>query len=224
MLTSMLDDKDVEVRLATVAGLAEWKGKSGLDALHRAMNDPAPEVGFAAAKALWSRHDPAGRETLAAVLSGEMRTASGFLTVQKREAFHMMHTPKAMFLFAVEQGMGFVPLPGFGEGVASMQGLLADTGVSGRATAALLLGNDRGADTQAALIDALTDKEWQVRAAAIHSLALRNDPAMLDHLLPLLEDHKEAVRLRAAAACIRLEMVQAGNAPGKAKRRYRKAS
>ena len=52
------------------------------------------------------------------------------------------------------------------------------------------------------------DKDWSVRAAAIHSLALRNDPAVERDLTPLLEDKHQGVRLRAAAACLRLEYLR----------------
>jgi HEAT repeat protein len=44
-----------------------------------------------------------------------------------------------------------------------------------------------------------------VRAAACHALALRNDRKLEPDLIPLLEDKKPAVRLRAAAGCLRLE-------------------
>ena len=81
-----------------------------------------------------------------------------------------------------------VPLPGFGQGVSSMQALLTDPGVSGRATAALLLGKDKGPATRDALQDVLLEKDWSVRAAAVHALALRDDPARRKDLGPLLDD------------------------------------
>lgn len=61
-----------------------------------------------------------------------------------------------------------------------------------------------------ALKDALSDKDWSVRAAAVHSLSLRNDPALKKELGPLLQDDKEAVRMRAAAGYLRLSAIQAG--------------
>jgi HEAT repeat protein len=48
-----------------------------------------------------------------------------------------------------------------------------------------------------------------VRAAAVHSLALRNDTRFRPELEPLLTDDKEEVRLRAAAALLRLSAVAA---------------
>ncbi len=50
----------------------------------------------------------------------------------------MMHTQRTMFMFALVTGAAFAPVPGVGAGIASMQGLLSDTSVSGRATVALL--------------------------------------------------------------------------------------
>jgi HEAT repeat protein len=89
-------------------------------------------------------------------------------------------------------------------GVASMQALLTDTAVSGRAAAALMLATEKDQATLEALRDALSDADWSVRAAAVHSLALRRDPRLRTDLAPLLDDQNEAVRLRAAAAYLRL--------------------
>jgi HEAT repeat protein len=209
-LEQMLQDKDVQVRQSVVASLADVKSESATAALHKALDDAVPEVSFAAAKALWARKDPVGRDALLAILAKESKTSSNFFSKEKREGLRMMRTPRTTFLFAVEQGIGFVPLPGLGEGVASMQGILASSGVSGRASAALLLGADRNPATIDALQDALTDKDSAVRAAAVHSISLRNDPALKKELEPLLQDDKESVRLRAAAGYLRLSAIEAG--------------
>lgn len=209
-LVQMLQDKDVEVRQAVVASLADVKSASATAALHKALEDAVPEVSFAAAKALWARHDRAGRDALLAVLEGESKTSSNFFSKQKREALRMMHTPRTTFLFAVRQGAVFAPVPGLGQGIASMQGILASSAVPGRATAALLLGADRDPATIDALRDALSDKDSSVRAAAVHSISLRNDPALKKELEPLLEDDNESVRLRAAAGYLRLSAIEAG--------------
>ena len=47
-----------------------------------------------------------------------------------------------------------------------------------------------------------------MRAAAVHSLALWNDPSLQQDIVPLLDDKKEAVRLRAAAGYLRLVLVK----------------
>jgi HEAT repeat protein len=212
LLLNMTDDKDVPVRVAVAGSLSEINDKPALDALHKLLGDPVPEVSFAAAKALWNLHDPAGRQALLAVVEGESKTSSGYITSEMRTALRMMHTPTTTLLYAVRQGVGFVPVPGLGEGIASMQALLTDSGISGRATAVLLLGKDKDPALIPALKDALIDKNWTVRAAAVHSLALRNDPAMKKDVAPMLQDDKEGVRLRAAAAFLRLSAIQASAA------------
>jgi HEAT repeat protein len=214
----MLADKDVEVRLATVTSIVDLKNKRTIGALKNALNDDVPEVSFAAAKALWALQDPAGRDALVAVLSGETKIASGFLTRQKREALRMFQTPKTLFTFALMQGIGMAPIPGVGQGVSSLQGILSDPGVSGRAASALLLANDKSPEVLTALRDALADKDWSVRAAAVHALALRNNPAFAADLTPLFDDKKEAVRLRAAAGWLRLESIKPAAAKPPAKK------
>src|SRR5579883_805209 len=207
-LEAMLDDKDVEVRLATITSLVDLKSERTVPALRKALDSDVPEVSFAAAKALWTLDQPVGREALISVLSGDAKTSSGFITKEKRQALRMLHTPKTMFLFAMQQGANFAPIPGLGAGVSSLQGILSDASVSGRAATALLLGTDPDPDVLQALQDALDDKDWSVRAAAVHAIALRNDPALEPELVPLLEDKQEAVRVRAAAGYLRLEAIQ----------------
>jgi HEAT repeat protein len=207
-LEAMLDDKDVEVRLAAITSLVDLKSSRTVPALRKALDSDVPEVSFAAAKALWTLKEPLGRKALISVLSGDTKTSSGFITKQKRDALRMLHTPKTMFLFALQQGTNFVPVPGLGAGISSLQGILSDPSVSGRAATAILLSTDKGPEVLQALRDALADNDWSVRAAAVHAIALRNDPALESDLVPLLEDKKEAVRVRAAAGYLRLESIR----------------
>jgi HEAT repeat protein len=207
-LQMMLNDKDLDVKLATITSLVDLKNKRTVPTLRKALESEVPEVSFAAAKALWTLKDPQGREALISVLYGDEKTSSGFITKQKRQALRMLHTPKTMFMFALRSGASFAPVPGLGAGVSSLQGILSDPSVSGRAATALLLSTDPDPEVLHALQDALGDKDWSVRAAAVHAIALRNDPALMSSLVPLLEDKKEAVRVRAAAGYLRLESIQ----------------
>lgn len=204
-LESLLEDKDAEVRLAAVSSLAELKTPRTVRALRKALKDDVPEVGFSAAKALWAWNDAEGKDALQSMLIGETKVSSGFLSKQKRDAMRMMHTPKTLLMFAAKQGAGLAPVPGLGAGFSSVQGLVSDSGTSARATVALLLARDDDPETIQALREALRDREWSVRAAAIHSLAMRNRAGYAREILPLLEDKKEAVRLRAAAGWLRLQ-------------------
>ena len=207
-LEALLTDKDVEVRLAVIASLTDLKNDRTVPALSKALDDDVPEVAFAAARSLWALNDPEGKAALLSVLSGETKTSSGFIATQKRDAIRMMHTPKTMFLFALRQGAGLAPVPGLGAGISSMQALLSDPSVSGRATAALLLGKEKDEQTISELKDALHDKDWSVRAAGVHSLVLQDNPAFQADLVPLLDDKNEPVRLRAAAGYLRLETIK----------------
>jgi len=205
---ALLGDKDIEVKLAAITSLVDLKNKRTVPVLVEALRSEVPEVSFAAAKALWALNDPAGRDALVAVLMRETKTTSGFITKEKRDMIRMLHTPRTAFLFAVQQGVGFAPVPGLGAGISSLQGILADSGTSGRAASALLLTADTSAEVQNALQDALTDTDASVRAAAVHAIALRNDRGKMAMLVPLLDDKKDAVRLRAAAGYLRLEAIK----------------
>jgi HEAT repeat protein len=208
LMEGLIADKDVEVRLAAITSLADWKTRDSATFLRKALDDDTPEVSLAAARALYALHDPAGKTALLAILSGENKTSSGFLTKHKRDALRMLHTPKTAIWLGVRTGVAFVPVPGLGTGVASLNSLISDPGFSGRAMVALLLGAEKDTATLFALRECLMDGEWSVRAAAIHSLALRNDPAVLRDITPLLDDKNQAVRLRAAAAVLRLEQLK----------------
>jgi HEAT repeat protein len=208
-LDGMLNDKDVQVRVAVVSSLVDLKNPNTVPTLKTALADDVPEVSFAAAKALWGLKDPEGEDALLSVLSGETRASSKFFTKQKRDALRLLQTPRPLMMVAIRAGAGFAPVPGLGMGISSLQGILNDPTISGRAATALLLAPEKDPRVLAALIDALQDKEGSVRAAACHAVALHNDAKLEPNLIPLLDDKKPAVRLRAAAGCIRLESLPA---------------
>jgi HEAT repeat protein len=214
-LIAKLEDKDVEVRLGAVSSLSDVKNRAVTAALRKALEDEVPEVSFAAANALWARRDPAGRRALMAVLEGENKTSSSFLSKQKRDALRMLHTPRTALLFAARQGASFAPIPGLGGGISSMKAILTDPAISGRAATALLLGQQNDPATIAALKNALKEEDASLRAAAVHSLALKNNLAFRKDIAPLLDDDKESVRLRAAAAYLRLSTIQSRRVPPK---------
>ena len=97
------------------------------------------------------------------------------------------------------------PCRDWGYGLSSARGILSAADSSARAASLLLIGASRDPDLADAVESALTDKEWSVRAAAAHLIALHPFPQFREGLIPLLDDDKDAVRVRAAAAYIRLQ-------------------
>ena len=204
-LAPMLDDKDVAVRIAVVVTLGDFKDNRTLPLLKKALQDPVPEVDFAAAKVLYQLHDPDGVQFLLAVVSGESKASSSYLTKEKRGALRMLHTPTKLFTTIAIGAAGFAPVPGLGVGLSSAQGILSDPDSSARAATLLLIGSSQDPTLADAVGSALSDKEWSVRAAAAHLVAMHPFPEFLEKLVPLLDDDKGAVRERAAAAYIRIE-------------------
>ncbi len=204
-LAPMLDDHDVSVRIAVVVTLGDFKDNRTLPLLKKALQDPVPEVDFAAAKVLYQLHDPDGVQFLLAVVSGESKASSSYLSKEKRSALRMLHTPTKLFTTIAIDAAGFAPVPGLGFGLSSAQGILSDPDSSARAASLLLMGSSLDPTLADAVGSALSDKEWSVRAAAVHLVAMHPFPEFRENLVPLLDDKKDAVRVRAAAAYIRLQ-------------------
>jgi len=204
-LAPMLDDHDVSVRMTVVTTLGDFKDMRALPLLKKALRDPVPEVDFAAAKVLYQLHDRDGTQFLLAVASKESKASSSYLTKETRNAMHLLHTPTKLFTFVAIQAAGFAPVPGVGFGISSARGILSDPESSARAAALLLIGNSRIPALADTVESALSDKEWPMRAAAVHVIAVHPFPDYKEKLVPLLDDKKDAVRVRAAAAYLRLE-------------------
>ena len=72
-LEQMLQDKDVEVREAVVASLAEVKSKSATSALHKAMEDEVPEVFTSQTATVRGRMTLPKNGRLAALVVGDVK-------------------------------------------------------------------------------------------------------------------------------------------------------
>ncbi len=207
-LIDMMRDKDVDVRLATISSMLDVKGPEIMPTLRKALEDDVPEVSFSAAKALWMLDDPAGREAMLLLLQGESKMSSSQLSTKSRDTLRMFHTPKKLMIFIMRKGAGSSGVPGLGRGISSLEGMLIDGELTGRAGTVLLLSNDDDPKVQSAIRKGLTDKAWSVRAASAHAMAMQNNIDVQRELVPLLDDKKQAVRVRASAAYIRLELIK----------------
>jgi HEAT repeat protein len=204
-LETMLQDKDVTVRIAAISALADLKATESKPALEKTLKqDQVPEVGFAAAKALYALQDPAGKEALVNIYDGKINANSNVLKKQTRGFMREFHSFQSGAMFIVSQGIGYVPLPGVGEGFSAMADLLGDPNLSPRATALLLLAKEANPQSTDLIKKALTDADWSVRASAAQLIAHTARTELRESLVPLFEDKKEKVRFRAAGAYLHL--------------------
>jgi len=204
LVESAFEDKDYSVRQAACAAVAQMKSRQSITKLHNALNDKAPEVVFAAAKALYDLGDPTGREVLVAVLLGDQADSSGFFASSMHDMKAKMHDPKGLVMVGVKAGAGvFLGPASAGIGVA--EGLLKDANASGKTVAAALLADDKTPEASSAIRQALGDKNWTVRAAAARALALAGSMRDFKEIAALLDDKREEVQYSAAAAVIRLK-------------------
>ncbi|MES1257378.1 MAG: HEAT repeat domain-containing protein [Acidobacteriota bacterium] len=202
LIEGMLEDGDLGVRQAACNTLGDIRSRASIPQLRKMLDDKAPEVIFASAKALYLMGDPAGREVLSEVLLGEQKGASGFVSTSIRGAKLKLHDPKALLLIGVNQAAAFLGPAGAGVPVA--EELLKDGQASGKTVAALLLATDTTAESRAAVRAALSDKNWTVRAAALRAIALRDLTELYADAALLLDDKRDEVKDSAAAAMIRL--------------------
>jgi HEAT repeat protein len=208
-LDEFLKDKNVEVRLATVHALADLKSPQIKVALRKTLDqDSTPEVSFAAAKVLAGLDDPAGTMALKDVYDGKRKTRSSLVGRKKRSFFDEFHSPQSTFIFILSQGIGYVPVPGAGDGFSAISDLLKDPGLSDRAQVLFVLTRTKNRESIDLLQRALHDDDWSVRAAATQIIAHTARAELREQLLPLLEDKNQRVRLRAAGAYLHLWLVK----------------
>ena len=212
LVEAAFEDKDYSVRQAACVAIEQMKSRQSIGKLHEALNDKAPEVVFAAAKALYVMGDPTGRQVLVAVLLGDQADSSNFFASSIHEMKAKMHDPKGLVLIGVKEGAGAFLGPA-GMGIPVAEGLLKDANASGKTVAVALLAKDTQPETLKAIRQALGDKNWTVRAAASRTLAMADKTEAFGEIAALLDDKKDEVQYSAAAAVIRLKQPLAPRGP-----------
>jgi len=204
-LERSLQDKDVPVRIATVNALADLKLPGSEPDLEKTLKtDEVPEVAFAAAKALYAMGVPAGKAALMDVYDKKVNANSNVLKKKSRSVTRSFYSFKSATMFVVGQGIGYVPVPGVGEGLSAMNELLGDPDLSARAAVLLLLGREKTPAALDLLKRGLTDDDWSVRASAAQVIAYTGRSELEESLVPLFNDKKDKVRFRAAGAYLHL--------------------
>ncbi len=215
-LEGLLQDGNVNVRVAAVNAIADLKFTASIPALKKCLqDDTTPEVTFAAAKALYNMHDPAGENWLVDVYNGEEKAKSPMLRAQMRKFVGNFHSIESAGTFIVTSGIGYVPVPGVGAGFSAAMGLLNDPDLTPRAVSLIMLAREKNAKADGLLREGLTDKDWTVRAAAAQMIAFTARSGMREALVPLFDDKTEKVRFRAAGAYLHLALISKTPAPTK---------
>ena len=208
-LEQFLDDKNADVRLAALAALADLHDpQTGHPLVKVLRDDKTPEVSFAAAKILGASGDPAGIAALNEVFRGTRKTRSNELRKRERHFVEQFHSTPSAVLFIVGEGIGYVPVPGAGEGFSAISSLLRDPKLSDRASALLILARKPTPESQDLLRSALHDEDWSVRATAAQMISHTAQSGLQDSLPSLFEDKSEKVRFRAAGAYLHLAQVE----------------
>jgi HEAT repeat protein len=202
LLEGALRDKQSTVRKTAAIALGDMQAEAAKPSLRALLDDESPDVGFAAANALWKMGDHSGREIFIATLTGE-RKGDGLVKSSLKSNFAKYSDPKTVAMTGVKEAAGAFlgPLP---MGITIAQELMKDHGATARAACAALLAKDPSPDAVEQLTQALADKNWAVRAAAAQALAISPGKVSPQVFEPLLLDDNKSVREIAAAGIIRL--------------------
>jgi HEAT repeat protein len=208
-LEEALGDENVNVRVAAINTLVDLKSTGSIPAIReRLREDKAPEVTFAAAKALYAMHDESGQMALYEVYAWQEKAESDVLHVNARKFMNNFHSMESAGMFVISTGVGYVPVPGVGEGFSALMGLVSDSDLSPRATALLLLARKKNDWTTDLLKNALQDSDWSVRASAVQLIAYGARSELRGNLVPLFIDKDQRVRFRAASAYLHLALAK----------------
>jgi HEAT repeat protein len=218
MAQRALQDRKHEVRVAAATALGLMGSKVSIPELKKALTDKDPSVVLTAAHALQVLNDPAGYEVYYELLKGERKSANG-LVAQEMET---MRDPKKMAELGFEEGVGFIPFGGIGFSAA--KAIAKDDTSPARAAAARILVTDPDPRVSQALVRAVSDKSWIVRASALLAIAKREDSEFLNTIVPPLSDKNGVVRSTAAAAVIRLTTVAERNKDVKSEQTHNELS
>lgn len=204
LVEAALKDSDPLIRATAAAELGEMKSRQSFPALKAALDDPAGEVGFAAAKSLWDMGDKTGRGFIEDVVSGQQPATDGGVKGALRRADRLRYDPKKMAIIGLKSASGALLGP-FNIGVLATEQVFKNGAVAARMEALSLLAEECDAETFKLLeAAAVGDKTWAEKAAAAKALGRCGNPDAIPVLEQNLSNSNAAVKFMSAAAIIRL--------------------
>src|SRR5580704_7315461 len=213
LVEAELKDHDSLIRATAAAELGEMKSRESFQVLRAALDDPAGEVGYAAAKALWDMGDKTGRGFIEDVVAGQQTATDGGVKGALHRANRLRYDPKAMAVLGAKSASGALLGP-FNIGVLAAEQVFKNGAVAVRMQALNLLAEECDAQTFKLLEAAATDdKTWAEKAAAAKALGRCGNPDAIPKLEENLSNSNVAIRFMAAAAIIRLSNGHPSGAP-----------
>jgi HEAT repeat protein len=210
MAETAISDEAAEVRTAAAAALGEMRARQSIPKLKAATEDKDPGVALAAAHALLLLSDDSGYDVYYEVLTGERRTGKSVLA-QAAE----YKDPKKLAQVGFHEALGFIPFGGLGWKAFTM--IKKDDSSPARAAAATVLAKDHDSKATEALVTAVGDRNWIIRAAALEALAMKGNPSVLGTVELYLSDEEGGVKYTAAATALRLVAMKRSKTKAKPK-------
>jgi len=199
MITGAFADKELDVRTAALLAAAQTKNHALIPAMRPLLDDKEPQVAFAAACALWKLGDHSGQDLLVDVINGDRKANPSLVHGGMHQANRELHDPAALAKLGALEGASALLGP-FGFGITAYEYIKKNGGNSARVAAIEDISQSHTPEVHKVLLDALTDKDPTVRAAAARAVRVYKDADTQKALAMLLGDSKRPVQLQAAAA------------------------
>jgi HEAT repeat protein len=202
LIAAAMKDPDLDVRSAAILAAGRTRART-LDApVQKLLNDPEPQVVFAAATTLWKQFDDkSGEDILAAIAAGDRKANPSLMHGAEHDMSRTMHSPSALAKIGLVTGAGMVLGP-FGFSISAIEYARKNGSDGPRVQSIDLLGQERNEGVHDQMKSSLVDSDASVRAAAVRVLGSFHRAADASDIAELLDDSRLPVRLAAAAAYI----------------------
>ncbi|MCU1251734.1 MAG: domain containing protein [Edaphobacter sp.] len=202
LIAATMKDPDFDVRTASILAAGQTKNRNLTTPIRNMLDDNVPQVAFIAATTLWKMNDHSGEDILVAVVDGERKAKAGLKDSTRHTISKDLHSPSTLARIGALQGASMLLGP-FGFGITAFEYMHKNGVDTSRVTAIEQISEEKTIPIRSKLIDALSDKDPAVRAAAAKALGTSyHDKEISNALLPVFDDNKTPVRLTAAAAYI----------------------